>query len=280
MKQALTLLVVLASGLKLAAQDMIIYKDKTVEEVKVIEVTSESIKYREFNSSEDSPIFNIEKDYLSKVIFEGGKILDLSKSIISDKRVYADQRQKAIKVDAAGISNDFLAFYYEQVVDPSRSWEAGVSLIGLGFATYEEENPMGAAVNIGYKFKRSPNFYTNKMRYGHIMRGTYIKPNLWVSLYNYDLIDYDHPPDPVTWQYPTTRESAFSAAAMIDFGNQLVFSDRFLVDYAFGVGYGVNGKQGYSVNNYSFYGGMRDSGWINSPLTWSFTLKVGYLLGE
>ena len=280
MKHTLTLLILLSSGLRLAAQDMLIYKDKTVEDVKIIEVTSESIKYREFNSSEDSPIFNIEKDFLSKVIFEGGRVLDLSKSIIDDKRVYADQRQKAIKVDVAGLSYDFLSFSYEQMVDPSTSWEAGLVLIGSGFATYEEENPMGAALNLGFKFKRSPNFYTNRMRYGHIMRGTYIKPNIWLSLYNYDLIDYDHPPDPVTWQYPTTRESAFSGAAMIDFGNQLVFSDRFVVDYAVGLGYGFSGKQGYSSNNYSFFGGYREEGFIQTPLTWSATLKIGYLLGK
>ena len=91
---------------------------------------------------------------------------------------------------------------------------------------------MGGAINMGYKFKRSPNFYMQRMRFGHIMRGTYVKPNLFVTTYNYDKIDYDHPPDPVTFMYPSTRETAVAGSLQMDFGNQLVFADQFVLDYA------------------------------------------------
>ena len=57
-----------------------------------------------------------------------------------------------------------ILFSYEQSVTPSTSWEAGIIFIGLGFAgtplsQINSENAMGAAINMGYKFKRSPNFY-------------------------------------------------------------------------------------------------------------------------
>ncbi|MEY2962945.1 MAG: hypothetical protein RL754_206 [Bacteroidota bacterium] len=276
------------------AQDMLIFKDKTVEEVKIIEVTPDFIKYREFGADENAAVFSVEKDFLNKVIFETGKVLDMSKSLINDERIYADQRRRAIKLDVAGISSNYSFITYEQAIDPSTSWEAGFLFIGAGFDSGsldgERENAMGGGVNVGYKFKRSPNFYMSRMKYGHIMRGTYIKPNLFVTLFNYDLVDYNHPPDPVTFMYPTTRETAVAASAQLDFGNQLVLSDQFVVDYAFGVGYGFTTKQNTNqwwtppAVNYGFTGGRRQGvDWngnttYSSPLTYSVTLRVGYLM--
>lgn len=295
MKKLLLFALALTATTGLKAQDMLIFKDKTVEEVKVLEVTPEYIKYREFGAPEDAATFSVEKDYLNKVIFENGRVINMSVSLMDDERIYAGQKRRAIKADVAGISSNYTFITYEQVIDPSRSWEAGFIFIGAGFDTGnldgEQENAMGGGVNIGYKFKRSPNFYMSRMRYGHILRGTYIKPNMFVNLYNYDLIDYNHPPDPVTFMYPTTRESAVAASVQIDFGNQLVFSDQFLVDYAFGLGYGFTTKQSTSwwnapASNYGFTGGRRQgTDWngnptYTSPLTFNFTLRVGYLMGE
>lgn len=268
------------AGLEAFAQDMIIYKDKTVEEVTIVEVTPDYVKYREHGAPINSVTFSIEKDYLSKLIFESGRVMDLSKSMMNDERVYAGQRDRALKIDVAGASGNYTFISYEQAVDPSTSWEAGMIFIGAGFENNngwnDPENAMGLGVNVGYKFKRSPNFYMERMRYGHILRGAYVKPNLWLNVFNYDRIDDTHPPDPVTWQYPTTRESATAGAVMIDFGNQLVFSDQFLIDYAAGLGYGFTSKDTYNYSNYGFTGGLGPRS--VTPLTVSFTLKVGYLL--
>lgn len=275
MKKHIVLLAVLGSALQVSAQDMLIFKDKTVEEVRVLEITTDGIKYQEYNAPENAVIFSVEKDYINKVVFEGGRVMDFSKSLMEDERVYADQKQTAFKIDGAGLSSTFTHISYEQMIDPSRSWEAGLVFIGAGFPTWEDEHPMGAGINLGYKFKRSPNFYMQKMRYSHIMRGAYIKPNIWLSLYNYDFVDYNHPPDPVTFQYPTTRKSAYSAAMMVDFGNQLIFADQVAVDYAFGIGYGINNREGWAMNQFGIYGGYND--WSGSPLAYSFTLKFGLL---
>lgn len=294
MKKLLPLLVFFGSAFSAYAQDMIIFKDKTVEEVKVLEVNPDFIKYQEYGAPADAPTFSVERDFLQKIVFESGRVMDLSQTIMTDERVYAGQKRKAIKVDVAGISGNYTFLTYEQAIDPSTSWEAGVLFIGAGFDSGniygDRENAMGGGVNVGYKFKRSPNFYTQRMRYGHILRGAYVKPNLFVTLFNHDLIDYNHPPDPVTFQYPTTRETAVAGSLQLDFGNQLVFNDQFLVDYAVSMGYGFSTKQFSDswgtppANNYGFYGGRRQgTDWNGneiwtSPITFGFTLRVGYLM--
>jgi hypothetical protein len=280
MKKIALLMLFVFAGLEAFAQDMIIYKDKTIDEVTIVEVTPDYVKYREYGAPINSVTFSIEKDYLSKLIFESGRVMDLSQSMMNDERVYAGQRDRTLKIDVAGISGNYTFISYEQAVDPSTSWEAGMIFIGAGLENdngwNDPENAMGLGVNVGYKFKRSPNFYMERMRYGHILRGAYVKPNLWLNVFNYDRIDYDHPPDPVTFQYPTTRESATAGALMIDFGNQLVFSDQFLIDYAAGLGYGFTSKDTWNYSNYGFTGGLGPQS--GTPLTVSFTLKVGYLL--
>jgi|TARA_B110000908_G_scaffold130183_1_gene153050 hypothetical protein len=279
MKKLLFSIIFIGFGLELCAQDMLIYKDKTIDEVSIIEVTPDYIKYREFGAPENSVSFSIERDYLTKIVFESGRVMDLSKSIMDDSRVYAGQRDRAIKIDIAGISSNYSFITYEQAIDPSTSWEAGIIFIGAGFGSnlWENENPMGAGVNMGYKFKRSPNFYSQRMRYGHILRGAYVKPNLFVNTFNYTMVDRNHPPDPVTFMYPTSRETAVAGSLQLDFGNQLVFSDRLVLDYAAGIGYGFTTKDTWNPTNYGFNGGRGpSSGGV--PYTYNITLKIGYLI--
>ena len=74
-------------------------------------------------------------------------------------------KKQSNKIDVAGISANYTFLTYEQAMTPYTSWEAGIIFIGLGFASAPlvkdlNENAMGAAINMGYKFKRSPNFYS------------------------------------------------------------------------------------------------------------------------
>ena len=280
MKKLLLILACSVAFLEVAAQDMIIYKDKTIDEVTIIEVNPDFIKYREYGAPVNSATFSIEKDYLSKIIFESGRVMDLSKTMMDDERIYANQRRHGIKLDIGAISQNYMFIVYEEAINPSSSWEAGALFVGAGYENQngwnDPEHAMGAGLYTGFKFKRSPNFYMQRMRYGHIMRGSYIKPNLMITTFNYDRIDYDHPPDPVTFMYPTTRESAFAGAAMLEFGNQLVLSERLMVEYSAGFGYGFTTKQVYwNYSNYGFSGGV---GTDLAPYVWNFGLKVGYLL--
>lgn len=295
MKKLLLILACSVAFLEVAAQDMIIYKDKTIDEVTIIEVNPDFIKYREYGSPVNSATFSIEKDYLSKIIFESGRVMDLSKTMMDDERIYANQKRRALKIDLAGINSNYSFVTFEQAINPNKSWEAGIIWIGAGFDaesfdSFTYENAFGGALNFGYKLKRSPNFYMNRMRYGHILRGTYIKPNVFMNLYQYNLEDRMHVVDPATMEWPITRESAFALSAQIDFGNQLVFDNSFLVDYSFGLGYGFTSKlspeQGFNppAVNYGFIGGRRQVyDWqgqpkYSSPITFSFAIRIGFLM--
>jgi hypothetical protein len=43
------------------------------------------------------------------------------------------QRDRTLKIDVAGASGNYTFISYEQAVDPSTSWEAGMIFIGAGF---------------------------------------------------------------------------------------------------------------------------------------------------
>ena len=68
MKKLLLVLACSVVFFEVAAQDMLIYKDKTIDEVTIIEVNPDFIKYREYGSPVNSATFSIEKDYLLSLI--------------------------------------------------------------------------------------------------------------------------------------------------------------------------------------------------------------------
>ena len=305
MKKFLLLATTMLCAICVKGQDKIIYKDGSVEEISITEVTPDYIKFKEFNSAVNSSVFTIEKEFLKKAIFENGRVLDFSSELINDPRIYAGQRNRAIKLDILSINENSLHFGYEQAITPSKSWEAAIIFIGGGLETQgfdgHLENAMGFGFISGIKFKRTPNFYFSRMRYGHILRGTYFRPNLNVNTFRYDLQDKSHQPDPATMNYPIIQANAVSAAVNIDIGNQIILSNNFLVDYSFGVGYGFTTKQYIPdpwwnsppyppANNYTFYGGRRQIvgqdfngnsiSYLTSPVTFVVNLKLGYLLSN
>ena len=113
MKKLLLVLACSVAFFEVAAQDMLIYKDKTIDEVTIIEVNPDFIKYREYGSPVNSATFSIEKDYLSKIIFESGRVMDLSKTMMDDERIYANQRRHGIKLDIGAISQNYMFIVYE-----------------------------------------------------------------------------------------------------------------------------------------------------------------------
>ena len=106
MKKFLLTIFILSLGYTAKSQDMLIYKDKTIDEVTIIEVTPDFIKYREYGSPVNSVAFTVEKDYLKKIVLESG-VMDFSQQMINDSRVYAGQRNRAIKIDVAGVSGNY-----------------------------------------------------------------------------------------------------------------------------------------------------------------------------
>ena len=58
MKKIALLMLFVFAGLEAFAQDMIIYKDKTIDEVTIVEVTPDYVKYREYGAPINSVTWN------------------------------------------------------------------------------------------------------------------------------------------------------------------------------------------------------------------------------
>ena len=194
----------------------------------------------------------------------------------NDPDYYTDQNTNAIKVSFSSLMVNHLDFYYEKSITPSSSYEVGLGITGIGFNpdanTIYNTKPFGISLRGGYKFKRSPDFYLKKMRYGHILKGGYLKPELIVSIYaeNDTYYSYDH----ITGEqsYIESRATELAGALMLNFGKQQVFSNRFSIDYSFGIGYGFT--SGYGGSQYAFLVGE------DIPIAFQTGITLGYLFGN
>lgn len=282
--------IALLFGFTSQAQDYIHKKNREILKVKLVEIGSDEIKFKDFDNP-DGPLFSIEKEKVSKVEMENGDEISMKKiDTFEDPDYYTDQSKNAIKWSFSGIMFNHLTFIYERSLTPSTSFEVGISAIGVGYApegdelgTYNLRNPAGVGFRGAYKFKRSPDYYLPKMRYGHILKGGYIKPELILSVFAEDVNTYSKDPSKA---YETARENAVSGALMLNFGKQVVFSDQFAVDFFFGIGYGFSTSSNYEWDtdvNYRdtpaslMYGFLLTPG---IPLAFSGGLTVGYVFGK
>ncbi|MEN8224438.1 MAG: hypothetical protein ABFS05_03675 [Bacteroidota bacterium] len=255
-------LLLITSG-NLFGQDQIFKRNQEVIHCKVKEIGTESIKYNLPDYSEDV-VFAIERDKIFKIVFEDGKELKFMKEIENPEN-YADNKKNAIKIDFLSPLTGNTSFSFEHSIAPGRSIEAGLGIIGLGFDP-DDRNPAGAFIRFGYKFIKSPDFYFNKLRYAHILKGAYVKPEISVGMYSKDVNEYY-----LEGGSHISREQTFSGTIHLVLGKQWVFSNVFLVDFFGGIGYGFDDGDGgyhygYSTNQSEF------------PISGSAGLKIGLLI--
>jgi hypothetical protein len=248
------------------AQDVILKKDNNLINCKIKEVGLDEIKY----SLPDYPadlIFSIDKDNITKIIFEGGKEMTFQKEMTNPEN-YKDNKKNALKINFLSPLMGSTSFSYERSLKPGRSMEGTIGIIGLGLDP-NGENPGGAFVKFGYKFIKDPDFYLRGMRYAHILKGGYLKPEISFAFFGHDTYDYyiDY--------YPYTnydrRENVVSGTLQLVMGKQWVFDNAFLIDMYSGVGYGFTTENygglsyGYVIGDNSF------------PISFSAGLKIGFL---
>ncbi len=254
------LFVILFSSFQLSAQDRIIKTNRDTIVCKVKEISTDEVKYIVTETSMDI-LFGIDKNEIFKIILEDGKELSFSHSLYGGK-TYENQKKQAIKVNFLAPLTGNMTFSYERLIRPSRSWEVSLGIIGLG-DDIDDEDPRGAFVKFGMKFIKSPDFYLKGLRYAHVLKGTYVKPEIAFSTYSYDRWDYSSDPD---------REHNWAMAFNIIVGKQYIFNDIFLLDMYFGLGYGFSDNDD-TAYHYGFSGGNSDS-----ALTVTGGLKIGILL--
>ena len=253
------------------AQDKIIKVNSDTIVCQVKEVSTDEIKYILPEYSTDI-LFGIDKNEVFKIILTNGKELFFSHSLYG-KKSYENQKKQALKVEFLAPLTGNTTFSYEKLIKPTRSWEASIGIIGLG-TDYDDENPRGAFAKFGVKFIKSPDFYLKGMRYAHVLKGTYVKPELAFSAYShrpwyhYDYYYYGgSEPD-------KDRETNWALALNIIVGKQYVFNDIFLVDLYFGLGYGFSKENDDdAAYHYGFSGANSDT-----PLSVTGGFKIGILL--
>jgi hypothetical protein len=119
---------------------------------------------------------------------------------------------------------------------------------------------------VGYKLISTPDYYMKGMRYSHLLKGWYAKPEIIVSGFERDETYYWYSNE------SKTRETIVAAALVVNLGKQWVFSDAFLIDLFLGAGFGFSNNDGDFDYFYGFMGAA-DS----FPLALTGGFKIGFL---
>ncbi|MEP6949854.1 MAG: hypothetical protein ABI863_11290 [Ginsengibacter sp.] len=164
------------------AQDKIYKLKGPVVKAKVIEIGTDEIKYRLFDSP-DGPIYVVDKSTLNRIEFADGRV-EKYKVSYKDSQNYEGQLTKAVKINFLAPLLGYSQFSFEKSVSPLKSYEFGVGIIGAGknyqindyyingqYQPYKR-NAFGGFVEAGYKFNKLPNFFGKGVRMTHIMQGS------------------------------------------------------------------------------------------------------------
>ncbi len=264
-----TLLLIMLSvrfSVQAQAQDKIYKKNKEVIECIIKEVGSEDIKYYALEVSE-GVLRSILIDKITKIEFANGEIITFQDNF-SNPENYEDQHKNLLKINLLEPLNGSTSFTLERSLKPGRSMEGTLGIIGLGFdpANYEG---IGAYVGFGIKFLSKPDRYFKKMRYAHILKGFFVKPEILFSSYQVLPFEVGH----IGVVRPTVilidRVWVASAVFLINIGKQWVFDDGFALELFGGVGYGHKSRN--DVPQYSIF--IRN----DMPLVGRIGLRIGIL---
>jgi hypothetical protein len=237
------------------AQDVIHKKNGKTIEAKVEEIGTSEIKYRLFNQP-DGPIYVEEKENLLKIVFQDGRTEFYGTARMDDAQMFEGQKKAAIKVSFLGPLFGFTNIIYERNIKPGRSWEIKGCIIGLG--KQYDDKAAGFIATGAYKFYKKPDYYTADVRRTHILQGGYIKPEFFLGYTSfYDDNDGDGNLD-------SEKEDHVTAGLVLNVGKQWIFDGDFVLDIAFGLGYGAgeSHRSIYVIGDSGFaFSGTLNIGW-------------------
>lgn len=274
MKKLLILTLALATGVTLYAQDRIYKRSGEILEVRIIEVGDFEVKYKQWDNPE-GVTYVMEGNMIRKILFEDGTTKTFDADLLTPIK-YADQRKNAYKVSFLDPLLGSIQFTYEKHIKPGRSMEFSLGYIGVG-GDPEYEKPLGFNLRYGYKISRTPDFYVRNMKSAHVLRGAYIRPDIAVSVFEGDYTNWR-----LGWNAQKERANYVAGAFMINFGEQIVYDNIFVVDTYIGFGYGFvssskNWKEtgDYIRWNYGFLAGA-----VDVPIAINFGIRVGFASGK
>ncbi|TXC76125.1 hypothetical protein [Luteibaculum oceani] len=278
MKLISTLFCLTLSALAFGQKDTIFTVSSESIICSVKHIGDKSIQYQRPEIREDLD-FKISLNKVSKVVFENGKVLIPNRGNAKNKNLSLErQKGSAIKLNFATPVFATLEVSYEKNLDLGKSIEFVFAYKGTNML---EEVYSGYNFRLGYKFLKDPHTYIGEDKYAHILKGTYIKPEISYSYLSgmVDMEGKDRMSDT-----PSVRDDEVSSSAgaiMINFGNQFVYSNSLLVDVYMGIGYGFTSDKAYDKRgndlSYSFRGGY--GMFVDFPhLAFSAGIRIGILL--
>jgi hypothetical protein len=219
------------------AQDTLFYRNGSTQIVKVMEVGTDEVKYRDWKTP-DAPQFSVLKDDLKKIGFIDGNQLRFEEDMLSVAPNYeAAKKTHAIKVNFLSPLFNHLCFGYEGLVKKGMSTEFKLGIIGVGNDNVEEQysNTSGAYFKAGVKFINTPNYVVKGMKRTHPLRGGYIKPEIIYSVFEKTVATNSG-----SWNAPQQFETGtfHNYAFNLVFGKQWIMGDIVTLDLSFGIGYG------------------------------------------
>ena len=238
------------------AQDRIIKITKDTIVCQIKEIGDDEIKYTQKDFRGDL-IFGIDKNKVSKILFSDGKELTFKDSMY-DSAQYELQRKNALKIGFLSPLFGATSFTFEHSLKPGNSIEATLGIIGLG-DDFTGESSGGLYLKFGYKFIKSPDFYLKGIRYAHILKGAYIRPEVSFTSYSAESSDGNYfNPGVISG----SKETITMFAIMINTGKQWVVNDRFLFDWFVGAGYGFGNSKNNNAFHFAFVGGGANSKFV------------------
>jgi hypothetical protein len=225
--------------------------------IKIIEIGSDEVRYKLWPIDSEMPIMVEKKDRIRKIVFANGTVIRFAEDEFSNPENYSTQKKMAIKMDMFSPIRNVLSFSCEYSIKPGISLEGGLGYIGVASFTgndwlnYNEAD--GGFIRAGIKFINQPDYYLKGMRYTHILKGAYIKPEI-MFLYHENFSSRNYYS---YWSQQINRSKKLKvngAAVFLNFGKQWVFSDIFCVDFYLGPGIGYKKVKEYINGNEVPYG--------------------------
>ncbi|OYU96194.1 MAG: hypothetical protein CFE21_07225 [Bacteroidetes bacterium B1(2017)] len=302
MKQKLlfiALLICLLGTSKLMAQDKMLLRGKAdTLQVKIMELGVDDVKYKMWPEDSSMPIMVEKKERIRKIIFANGTVMKFAEDEFSNAQNYASQRKMAVKIDLFSPIRKVFSGSFEYSIKPGMSVEGGIGIIGIGSYTSDAYNfteSDGGFFRLGVKFINQPDYHMKGMRYTHILKGGYIRPEaMFIHHENNGTSNFSLFGGSGTYNV-NNKIVVNGGAFFINFGKQWVFSDIFCVDFFIGPGIGnktvtyyENGKMVGSLSNssnfgmadiYANSGGFGYGNFTSTSGKVSFCLQTGLKLG-
>ena len=243
----------------LGAQDLI-YRINPVQTIEgtVTEIGETYVRYTR-TDTRDNVTFSIPVQYIQRIVFSDGKEM-----VYNDAVDVSNDRRNAIKLSFISPTYNATTLFYERGLKPGQAMEFGIGAIGLGLAEVHEE-ASGIILKAGYKFTARPERYQSKFQYAHLLKGSYIKPE--ITFVHYSFSEYGTGCVLSEWNRDVTLLN-FGVVG----GKQWVFRNSLLLDLFGGVGLAVGNNENDQGWHYNFVGGTTDF-----PMTFTLGFKVGFL---